>query len=388
VSADSPSSLVTLFLAGDVMVGRGIDQVLPHPSRPRIHEPSLRSALDYVALAEARTGPIVKPVDFADIWGDALAEFDREAPDVRIINLETAITTSEDYWRDKDIHYRMHPDNVPCLTAARVDCCVLANNHVLDWGYAGLEETLAALRRAGIRTGGAGRDLAEAAAPALIELGEDRRVAVFAFGSETSGIPPAWGASHRQPGVNLLRDLSVDTVRTIARRVQEVKRPGTIVIASLHWGGNWGYDIPTSHREFAHRLIDEAGLDLVHGHSSHHPKGLEVYRDRLVLYGCGDLLNDYEGIGGYPSFPRHLALMYFASLDVRTGRLLRLRMTPTEVRRLSVHRASRREAGRLCEILNREGAALGTRVRINDDHTLTLERGPLSKQPPTESAAP
>jgi len=358
------------------MVGRGVDQVLPHPSDPRIHEAFLHSALDYVSLAEARNGRISKPVDFAYVWGDALAEFDREAPDVKIINLETAITTSEDYWRNKGIHYRMHPDNIACLTAATLDCCVLANNHVLDWGYAGLEETLATLRRAGIQTAGAGRDAAEAAAPAMIELGGGRRLAVFAFGSETSGIPPEWGASAQKPGVNLLRDLSHDTVREIARQVREVKRPGTIVVASLHWGGNWGYDIATSQRVFAHRLIDEAGLDVVHGHSSHHPKALEVYRDRLALYGCGDLLNDYEGIDAYEGFPRDLALMYFASLDSRTGRLVRLRMTPTEVRRLSVHRASRQEARRLQEILNREGKALGTRVWLDDDDTLTVEGGP------------
>jgi poly-gamma-glutamate capsule biosynthesis protein CapA/YwtB (metallophosphatase superfamily) len=355
------------------MVGRGVDQILPHPSHPRIREPLLHSALDYVSLAEARNGRIAKPVDFAYIWGDALAELDREAPDARIINLETAITTSEDYWDHKMIHYRMHPENIPCLTAAKLDCCVLANNHVLDWGYAGLEETLATLRRAGIKTAGAGRNAAEAAAPAMIELGGDRRVAVFAFGSETSGIPPEWGASAQKPGVNLLRDLSDDTVREIAGQVREVKRPGTIVVASFHWGENWDYAIPTSQRVFVHRLIDGAGLDVVHGHSSHHPKALEVHRDRLALYGCGDLLNDYEGIDAYEGFPRDLALMYFASLDPRTGRLVRLSLTPTRVRRLSVHRASRREARRLHEVLNREGGSLGTRVQLNDDNTLLLE---------------
>ncbi|MGH7332136.1 MAG: CapA family protein, partial [Candidatus Rokuibacteriota bacterium] len=164
-------------------------------------------------------------------------------------------------------------------------------------------------------------------------------------------------------------------VGEIARQVRDVKRPGTIVVASLHWGENWDYDIPTAQRVFAHRLIDEAGLDVVHGHSSHHPKAIEVYRGRLVLYGCGDLLNDYEGIEAYEGFPRDLALMYFASLDSRTGSLVRLRMTPTKVGRLSLRRASRQEARRLHEILNREGAAFGTRVRL-DNNTLTLKGGP------------
>ena len=149
-----------------------------------------------------------------------------------------------------------------------------------------------------------------------------------------------------------------------------MKRPGTIVVASLHWGGNWDYHVPTSQRVFAHRLIDEAGVDVVHGHSSHHPKAIEVYRGRLVLYGCGDLLNDYEG------FPRDLALMYFVRLDSRTGSLLCLRMTPTKVRRLSLCRSSGQGARRLHEIMNREGGVFGTRVRLDDDNTLILEGGP------------
>src|SRR4030065_1052838 len=122
---------MTLFLCGDVMTGRGIDQVLPHPGDPALHEGYATSALDYVALAERANGPISRPVEFAYIWGDALAEWARIAPDLRIVNLETAVTTRDAWQRGKGIHYRMHPANTPCLTAARIDCCGLANNHVL-----------------------------------------------------------------------------------------------------------------------------------------------------------------------------------------------------------------------------------------------------------------
>jgi Putative enzyme of poly-gamma-glutamate biosynthesis (capsule formation) len=77
-----------------------------------------------------------------------------------------------------------------------------------------------------------------------------------------------------------------------------VKQQGDIVVASIHWGGNWDYKVPREQREFAHKLIDEAGVDVIHGHSSHHIKGIEVYRGKLIMYGCSDLLNDYEGISG------------------------------------------------------------------------------------------
>src|SRR5215831_10032116 len=151
---ESDCSRVTLFLSGDVMTGRGIDQVLPHPSNARLHERYADSALEYVALAENANGRIPGPVDFAYVWGDALEQLQRFAPDVRIINLETSITTSEIY-EHKEIHYRMHPANSPCLAAASVDCCVLANNHVLDCGSPGLIETLHTLHAAGLKTTGA-----------------------------------------------------------------------------------------------------------------------------------------------------------------------------------------------------------------------------------------
>jgi poly-gamma-glutamate synthesis protein (capsule biosynthesis protein) len=365
--------LLTLFLCGDVMLGRGVDQVLPHGGDPRLHEPSTSSALAYVELAEARTGPLPRPVGFADVWGDALAELARVAPDARIVNLETAITAVGSPWPAKGIHYRMHPDNVPCLTAARIDCCALANNHVLDWGYPGLLQTLATLRGAGIATAGAGATAAEAAAPAVIEIAGKGRVAVFSFGCESSGVPRAWAAASDRPGVNVLPDLSEATVGEIARQVGSVKQARTLVVASLHWGENWGYHVPAAQRAFAHRLIDAAGVDVVHGHSSHHPRAIEVYRDRPILYGCGDFLNDYEGIAGYEEFRGELGLMYFPALDTATGRLARLTMTPTRVRHFRVHRAAPEEGRWLAGLLDRTGRDFGTRVRPDEHGTLALE---------------
>lgn len=363
---------VTLFLCGDVMTGRGIDQVLPHPSDPIIYEPYMRSAAGYVELAEQINGPIPKPVDFAYIWGDALDELEQMRPDVRIVNLETAITASVDYWRGKGINYRMHPGNIPCLSAARIDCCMLANNHVLDWGHAGLIDTLETLRKAKIKSAGAGRNIREAEAPAVLEIAGKGRVLVFAFGSETSGIPWDWSARKDRPGVNLLPDLTEVTARRIGARVREVKRAGDIVVASIHWGGNWGYAIPREQQAFAHALIDTAGVDIIHGHSSHHPKGIEVHNGRPIFYGCGDFLNDYEGISGYEVFRDDLALMYFVSMDPTSGELAGLRMCPMQIRRFRANRASRQDAMWLRDTLNREGQNLGTQVVLNEGGCLDL----------------
>lgn len=362
---------ITLFLCGDVMTGRGVDQILPHPSKPHLFESYMRSALGYVEIAAQATGPIKKPVDFSYIWGDAPAELERVQPDARIINLETAVTSAEDASPRKGIHYRMHPANVPCLTAAKIGCCVLANNHVLDWGYNGLKETLGTLRGAGLRTAGAGRDEAEAAAPAVMELPGKGRVLVFAFGMESAGVPRDWAATQNRAGVNLLKDLSERSADAIARQVRAAKRSGDVAVASIHWGGNWGYPIPQEQRTFAHRLIDAAGVDLVHGHSSHHPKGIEIYRGKPILYGCGDFLNDYEGIRGHESYRPDLALMYFPMLDA-TGRLTRFALTPTQIRRFRVNRAPEEGARWLEETLNREGKQFGTRVEREPDNSLQL----------------
>jgi poly-gamma-glutamate capsule biosynthesis protein CapA/YwtB (metallophosphatase superfamily) len=363
---------ITVFLCGDVMTGRGIDQVLLHPGDPRLHEPYMKTALGYVELASQANGPIPAPVDFSYIWGDALEAFARMAPDVRIINLETAVTTSEAYWPDKGIHYRMHPANIPCLTAAQLDCCVLSNNHVLDWGYTGLVETLTSLQTAGVRTAGAGRNLQEAAAPAVLEVVGKGRVIVLAFGVETSGIPQRWAATQDMPGVHLLPDLSDTTVRAIARSIQAIKRAGDMVVVSLHWGGNWGYGVPQEQRRFAHQLLDKAGVDILHGHSSHHPKGLEVYRQKPIIYGCGDLLNDYEGISGYAAFRDDLALLYCVTMDPSTGTLRRFEMAPMQIKRFRLQRVTTADAQWLRDTLQREGGKFGTGVELHADNTLTL----------------
>jgi poly-gamma-glutamate synthesis protein (capsule biosynthesis protein) len=365
-----PATTMTLFLAGDVMTGRGIDQVLPEPSDPRLFEGYLSSALGYVELAETANGPIRRPVDFAYVWGDALADLRRLGPDARIVNLETSITRSDDH-EPKGINYRMHPANVPCLGAAEIDCCVLANNHVFDWGEAGLIETLATLDQADIGHAGAGRSDAEAAAP-MIKRIAGRRLLVYAFGCRSSGIPRDWTAGPAKPGVHLLPDLSEATVTRIAAQVAAAKRPGDIAVASIHWGPNWGYEVPVDQRRFAHGLIRHAGIDMVHGHSAHHAKAVEVYEGKLILYGCGDFLNDYEGIRGYERFRDDLALMYLATLDLPSGRLAQLAIVPYRIRNFRLNRAPRADMLWLRDVLSREGGRFSTWLSAAPEGTLIL----------------
>ncbi|MFF8728463.1 CapA family protein [Streptomyces sp. NPDC015171] len=366
-----PEEAVTLFLAGDVMLGRGVDQILPHPCDPALREDYVHDARDYVALAEAVNGPIPRPVDPGWPWGEALPVLDRAAPHVRVLNLETAVTDHGDFAPGKGVHYRMHPANLPALAAARPDVCVLANNHVLDFGPAGLTETLDCLAAAGLRTAGAGPDEAAAWRPAAVPLPAGGRVLVLAFGMPSSGIPHSWAAGAGRPGVALVAAPTAAAAEDFAGRLRRAAHPGDIVVASVHWGPNWGYAIPRDEVRFAHALVD-AGADVVHGHSSHHPRPPEVYRDRLVLYGCGDLVDDYEGIGGYERYRDDLRLLYLVSVEPGSGRLTGLRMVPLQARRMRLEHASARDAAWLCAVLDAQARGRGTRVEQGDDGTLRV----------------
>jgi poly-gamma-glutamate capsule biosynthesis protein CapA/YwtB (metallophosphatase superfamily) len=151
-----------------------------------------------------------------------------------------------------------------------------------------------------------------------------------------------------------------------------VKQPGDLAVASIHWGGNWGYDIPREQTRFAHQLIDRAGFDVVHGHSSHHPKGIEIHAGRPIFYGCGDFLNDYEGIEGYEAFRDDLVLMYLPRLAPGDGTLIDLRLVPLQIRNFRLNRAARDDAAWLADVLDRESRRFGTRATMNDDGTLAL----------------
>ena len=371
---DMADELTTLFLSGDVMPGRGVDQVLPHPGDPQLRESYAKDARAYLRLAERANGPIPRPAGFSWPWGDALQVLDDVAPDVRLINLETSVTRSAEFAPGKPVHYRMSPDNLPCVTAARPDACALANNHVLDFGHTGLQDTLGALTRSGLRPVGAGRDAAEARQPVAVPLPGGGRAVIFSCGTASSGIPPGWAATATRPGVNLLPGLSDATAGNITALVQAAKQHGDVAVVSIHWGSNWGHGVDREQIRFAHRLID-GGADLIHGHSSHHPRPVEVYRGKLVLYGCGDCIDDYEGIGGHETYRADLRLLYFASITRGTGTLTALRMVPMQARKMRLHHATSADSQWLATMLERISRRFGSRIDHEPGGTLILHPG-------------
>ncbi|GAB3273349.1 CapA family protein [Arthrobacter pigmenti] len=365
------SDTMTVFLAGDVMTGRGVDQILPNPGEPQLREHYMRDARGYVSLAERANGPIPKPVDVDWPWGDALPILETASPDARLINLETSVTQSADYAPAKGIHYRMHPANAGVLAAGRIDLCALANNHVLDFGVRGLEETLGTLTASRIGITGAGRDRERAWRPAVVDTPAGR-ILMLAVALNSSGVSATNAAGPGRPGLAFLPDLSDASADLVTQAVQRVRQAGDLAVLSVHWGSNWGYDIPDDHVRFAHRLID-AGIEIVHGHSSHHPRPIEIYRGKPILYGCGDLINDYEGIGGNEDFRDDLRLLYLVTVDIRTRELRELRLVPMQARQLRLHRAAAADTEWLRERLNAVSASFGCQITTaNDDGDLAV----------------
>ncbi len=379
---------VRLFLAGDVMIGRGIDQLSPWHCDPLLHEASVKDAREYLQLIfseqkrmkgenDQETGDVAQLIATARaqwptyVWGFALTVLSHLRPHFSLVNLETALTCrSATPWPRKAVHYHSHPENVHLLTVAGVEVACVANNHSLDWGAEGFADTLQTLWQAGIGAAGV-RDAAAVAATNTYSMNASSssgwsksrvQVKVAAAATWSSGVPNGWDSF-----INVipLRSSS-DVLPAVAKLKKDngfiQKQRGELWIASVHWGPNW-YGAPPSEieRRFAQACID-AGFNLFHGHSSHHVRGLEVYRGKLILYGCGDLITDYEGIhvhgGGDMSSSSAVLLrgdlgaMWFPTLDLNNGRLLALVAVPTTLRRFQLQRPSSTDVERLAELIN------------------------------------
>jgi poly-gamma-glutamate synthesis protein (capsule biosynthesis protein) len=188
-----------------------------------------------------------------------------------------------------------------------------------------------------------------------------------------SGVPLSWIAEGGRPGIRLLERLDDSEFHAIKSQVRALKQEGDIAVASIHWGENWGFDIPRMHQSFAHALIDEAAIDLVHGHSSHHAKGWEVYEEKLILYGCGDFINDYEGIAGNNEYRSDIVAMYLVELsDDAKASLLSMAICPFNIRQFRLRRAKWTDANWLCDTLNRERRSPGWQLSLSSDGMLRL----------------
>lgn len=288
-------NIYTISLLGDVMLGRLIDQLLPH----HVDEPE--EARHVASIRQNR--PELRDYSASSPWGNTLNLLGRS--DLILANLETSATTSAEKWPRKVFNYRMHPANVECLKIAKVDYVSLANNHTLDFGRTGLFDTINTLRDASIAYAGADLNVDGAQRPAILKLPkaqdaaardrQEHEIHLYSF----SDHPSDWIAV---PEFNLIHYTAADRARMkklLTQKDHEAVSSPSLKVVSLHWGPNYSWRPDEEITSLAHFLIDECGVDIIHGHSSHHVQGIEVYKQKLIVYGCGDFSDDYAVVSDF-----------------------------------------------------------------------------------------
>lgn len=314
-----------VLLVGDVMLGRLVNEALK--KRPPAYP-----------------------------WGDTLSLF-HEA-DVRLCNLECALADRGAPWSatPKVFHFRSDAKNVGTLTAAHIDAVSLANNHTLDFGEEGLLHMLSTLREAGIHCAGAGATLHEAAAPALWNV-KGYEIGLLACTDNE----PEWEATDERPGtcyvpVSLEEPRAIQLLETVKR----TKAAVDLLIVSLHWGSNWGYDPPAEHVPFARALID-AGADLIFGHSGHVMRGIEVYRDKPILYCAGNFIDDYA-VDDVERNDQSCIVV----VEIKGAAISRLLLYPTVIRAYQARRARGSEQRAIAALMQKLCAQLHTTTHWDD----------------------
>lgn len=278
----TPRTLKINFM-GDVMLGRLIDQLFPTHVDNQEEQSIVRSM--------QRSNPKLANYNFNSPWGDTMPLL--SSSDLNIINLETAVTTHSKKWPDKVFNYRMHPASIQALAAANIHYAGLANNHILDFSEAGLQETVRTVREAGIAFAGAGDDEEEARKPAVLTAPNSHQQIYIWAGSDH---PRDWNSV---PSFHMI-DYSLQTkerLRDLVRRTTPSN--AGVKVWSCHWGPNYAWQPANEIQDLAHFMVDECGIDIVHGHSSHHVQGVEVYKGSLIIYGCGDFVDDYALVEQY-----------------------------------------------------------------------------------------
>lgn len=387
---------IRILFTGDVMLARGIDYF---QSKLRNRIPVDASWIKYHKLAKKVNGKFDSDItkynseydENSYIWGNSIDLIHKYQPNVKIINFEAAITNYTKSDESKKIVYKCNPKN--CLSS--IDylrwsaglspqnndpdnlLITLANNHILDWNKQGLLDTIEHLQSNQFHFTGIGYNADNAWKPAIhvenILFGtnsdddhgyDNIRVYTIMIGvaMKSSLVPKRWISDPSvkgmiafiddqssddwiNPGIDLINEVFVNTIESID---DDCNKNGSgninidcvfIRILSVHWGGNWDFSIDKKQIEFAHKLIDLNMIDVIHGHSSHHVKAIELYKSKLIIYGCGDFIDDYEGIKSHAQFHKYLSFVYFVDLDISNKTYIKVDdiiLEPTRIKHFQV----------------------------------------------------
>ncbi|MCL5411199.1 MAG: CapA family protein [Patescibacteria group bacterium] len=289
-------------------------------------------------------------------WGDTLNILNEAF--FRICNLECVISDRGKPWTvtPKVFHFRTDTKNIEVLKTAGINMVSFANNHILDFGNTAMLDTLKTLKEAGIWAAGSGKNLFQASRPITSHL-EGKRISLIAFTDNE----PAWEATKEKPGIFYvpinLKDARADFLLEV---IQETKKTVDFLIVSAHWGPNWGYTPPPEHIPFAHALI-EAGSDVVFGHSGHVFRGIEIYRNKPIIYGAGNFIDDYA----VDEIERNDQSFIF-TLETNFGEIFQLKLYPTIIADFQARLAKDREAHEIALKMQELCAEFKTAAEWND----------------------
>ena len=303
----------------------------------------------------------VEPPEYP--WGDTVPIFSRG--DVRLCNLECVISDRGTPWRrtPKVFHFRSDAKNIAVLQRAQIDLVSVANNHTLDFDYEAMLDMLHLLDQARIRHAGAGAQVSEASRVAIAHI-HGAQIGLVAFTNNE----PEWAATDRSPG---LFYVPINVADRRAKRLFDVVRRAKgevdLLIVSAHWGPNWGYSPPATHRPFAKALID-AGADLIFGHSGHVFRGIELYQHRPIVYCTGNFIDDYA----VDEIERNDQSFIFVA-ETGKDQISTLRLYPTVIRNCQARLASSPERENIVQKMQHLCAQLHTKVSWQKDDALTVE---------------
>ena len=283
----------------------------------------------------------------ASLVSPAVADVCREA-DLFLLNLECCISDRGDRWPDpaKAFFFRGPPRAVDTLVHLGVDCVTLANNHALDFGSEALGDTLAHLEAAGIRHVGAGRDLASARRPVVLEVSGVRLGVVG-----VSDHPEDFAAAPGRPGI-AFADLSPGVPGWLTSLIRELADEVDVVLVTPHWGPNMT-SAPIAYVRDAAETLVTAGASLIAGHSAHVFHGVAG----PVLYDLGDFLDDYAVD---PDLRNDLGLLWFVDIDERGP--VRLEVVPLKLDYCLTDLAEGGDADQIRRRFREACSAMGTDV--------------------------
>lgn len=298
--------------------------------------------------------------------------------DIAMTNLESVTATRGSFFHKGERRpylYRGRPELLDLITEPGFDFVTLANNHAMDYGPEALLEEIALLDAAGIAHAGAGKNLAEAAAPAYVQAGD----VIVAFISLLTGFP-LLAATAERPGV-LRADEYNPVLEAVRDSVAEARKHADLVVFSPHWGANWT-EKPTAKRQELARQIIDLGVDAVIGHSSHQLHGIEVYNGKPILYDVGSFLFDAVKQGRM----RHTAGFV---LDFNRNGFTRIAVHPMSLHSSRVVPARGAHAEKIQKMMVRMSLEVGGDIDIGvEGSTVVVELPPPGQKETVPSRPP